>query len=145
MSHYILTTDAASRSNPGKAAAAFMLQNCIVNDDQSTQFEILYINGLYLGDNISNNVAEYSAILYGLLSALSLNIHSLSVISDSELVINQLNNRYQVKSDKLLPYHTQIKYLEQYRFHNITYTHAIRSTPDIAKMDALCNKILDNL
>ena len=54
----------------------------------------------------SNNVAEYQALLLGLQMALEMGIKDLDVYGDSQLVINQLLEEYEVKKEDLIPYHT---------------------------------------
>jgi len=44
----------------------------------------------------SNNISEYTAIIYLLSEAISLDIHSLMVYLDSQLVVSHLNNIYRV-------------------------------------------------
>ena len=51
------------------------------------------------------NIAEYRAILYGLF----IHPEATEVVSDSQLVIRQLNGVYAVKSGGLLPYWLRVK------------------------------------
>ncbi|GLJ48088.1 hypothetical protein SUGI_1015310 [Cryptomeria japonica] len=52
----------------------------------------------------TNNVAEYEALVIGVKMAVEWKIIELMVYGDSQLVVNQINNDYQTKDDKLLPY-----------------------------------------
>ena len=49
----------------------------------------------------TNNIAEYEALLLGLKAAKNLGIQQISVYGDSELVVQQVRNNYQVKQDLL--------------------------------------------
>ena len=51
----------------------------------------------------TNNIAEYEALITGLKTTLEWRITELQVYGDSQLVINQINDDYQTKDDKLLP------------------------------------------
>src|SRR4051812_48555718 len=52
----------------------------------------------------TNNVAEYNALLIGLLLAHQLGVRNLQAYGDSELIINQLRGEYEVRSNDLIPY-----------------------------------------
>lgn len=89
-----LYTDGGSRGNPGPAAAAFILK-----DQNGTQ---ILARGLFLGKT-TNNVAEYTAVKEGLAAAVQLGVRRVCLFSDSELLVRQLQGRYKVKSDNILP------------------------------------------
>jgi len=55
----------------------------------------------------SNNVAEYKAIIAALDKALKLGATQVELRSDSELVVNQLNGFYKIKSTDLRPLYLQ--------------------------------------
>ena len=52
----------------------------------------------------TNNIVEYEALTNGIKMALEWRITKLHIYRDSQLVIIQVNNEYQTKDDKLLPY-----------------------------------------
>jgi len=54
----------------------------------------------------SNNVAEYLALERVLDAALAAKVKTLTVGGDSQLVVNQLNGEFAVKSQNILPYYT---------------------------------------
>jgi len=49
----------------------------------------------------TNNVAEYRALLAGLAKALELHVPEVEVVSDSELLVKQMNGEYRVKNEAL--------------------------------------------
>ena len=90
----IIYTDGGSRGNPGPAAAGFILK-----DKNGNQ---LLARGLFLGET-TNNFAEYTAIVKSLEAAKQLDAAKVTIFSDSELLVRQLNGQYKVKSDSLRP------------------------------------------
>jgi ribonuclease HI len=86
--------DGASRGNPGPASYAVILRD--------PEGKIV----LKLAKNIgreTNNVAEYYALLAALDYAAAHGISALRIQSDSELLVRQMQGRYQVKSADLKP------------------------------------------
>jgi len=90
---YSLYFDGASKHNPGHAACGAVLYD---------EYDIEIDNdSKYLGNNITNNYAEYMGLIIGLQLALKNNITEISVYGDSLLVINQMNGVWKVKHDIL--------------------------------------------
>ena len=69
------------------------------------------------GENTSN-VAEYRAVLFGLYK----HSEATEVISDSLLVVRQLEGSYTVKSEKLLPYWLRVKARVEKLGHEVKFT-----------------------
>lgn len=57
--------------------------------------QLLVLRGVYIGPT-SNNVVEYTTVINLLSEEISWDVDSLVVFLDSELVVSQLNNTYQV-------------------------------------------------
>ena len=93
---YTLYFDGASRGNPGPAGAGALIRR---DADSRVVFEIAE----YLGDDKTNNEAEYIALVGGLRKAAELGIRNLAVKGDSTLVVNQVNGRWKVKTEHLRP------------------------------------------
>ena len=83
--------DGAARDNPGPAGIGI-----IARDGHKTIFEI----GEYIGKT-TNNVAEYSALIRGLEEILIKGLKEAHFISDSELIVRQINGEYKVKDENL--------------------------------------------
>lgn len=96
MRYLILYFDGTSRPNPGKSACAYVIQ-----DEKS---EIIEKSGKYLGEG-TNNIAEYSGLILGLISALKYKPDKIKIYSDSNLLIQQLNGTYKVKDHDLKKFH----------------------------------------
>jgi ribonuclease HI len=90
-----VNTDGASKGNPGKARIGIF----ITNSEGKTLIEY----SKYLGDNITNNVSEYSAIIKALDLIIKLkeekkiDFNHIKFITDSKLVVEQISNRWKVK------------------------------------------------
>lgn len=95
--HWQLFVDGASRNNPGKAGAGIYI---LRDSDEVVR------QGFFLGIK-TNNEAEYLATILGLFFVDKLFHPSdkLTVISDSLLVVRQLDGLYRVRKKELLPLH----------------------------------------
>jgi ribonuclease HI len=60
----------------------------------------------------SNNIAEYEALLHGLMIATTLSIHWLKVLGDSLLVVNLANKEWSYLDNKMLLYCQELYKLE---------------------------------
>lgn len=127
----VLEADGGSRGNPGPAGAGAVLR----------QADGRVIKELYrfLGC-ATNNVAEYQALIMGLQAASECRPRTLGVKLDSELLVRQLQGRYQVKSPHLKPLHQQALNLLA-GFKQVQVTHIPREQNHLA--DALANRAMD--
>ncbi|XP_057858310.1 uncharacterized protein LOC131067362 [Cryptomeria japonica] len=62
----------------------------------------------------TNNMVEYEALLTGIKMAVEWKIIDLNVYGDSQLVINQVNDNYQTKDEKLMPYKRMVDDFKKY-------------------------------
>ena len=90
----IAYTDGASRGNPGPAAAGFVL-----TDQKGAH---LLTKAFFIGKT-TNNIAEYTALIKALDAAKKIAAKQITVFSDSELLVKQINGQYKVKSDQIRP------------------------------------------
>ena len=127
----IIYTDGASRGNPGESAAGIMMWDA--NGDPIGR---VY---LYLGE-LTNNQAEYKAVLTGLLAAYVQGFGEVECRLDSELVVRQLNGVYKIKDAALKTLAAQVQKAAS-RLDHVSFTHVGRDANDQA--DALANEILD--
>jgi ribonuclease HI len=63
-------------------------------------------------EKVTNNVGEYLAIRFALEMCVSLGIRGVTVVSDSELCVKQLNGEYSIKNEKLQELWKQVKEFE---------------------------------
>lgn len=99
-------TDGAARGNPGLGGAG-----AVIYDEQ--QAEVAAVSK-YLGSKVTNNEAEYQALILGLQHAQQLSTDKLEIFMDSKLIVQQVKGNYQVKSVKLKPLFIQVKQLLRY-------------------------------
>lgn len=124
-------TDGGSRGNPGPAAAGFVL------DDSDGRR--LAAKAFFLGET-TNNVAEYTALVRALQAAGKFGAGQVTVFSDSELLVRQINGRYKVKSDLIRPLFDEAQALMS-RFEVCEVRHVRREKNKDA--DRLVNLALD--
>ena len=126
-----LFTDGGSRGNPGPAAYGFVIE--------AEDGHVLAAEGEAIG-TATNNVAEYSGLVAGLERAAELGIREVEVVSDSELLVKQMQGEYRVKNEALKELWEEATDLES-RFSRIRYTAVRRAHNELA--DRLVNEALD--
>lgn len=99
---FVLYTDGASKGNPGHSGIGFIIYN--------KAGDIIAKSSRYIGET-TNNVAEYTALIDALQRAIDLNIDSVEIRMDSELVVKQLNREYRVRSNRLKPLYEKVRNL----------------------------------
>jgi ribonuclease HI len=87
-----LYADGCSKGNPGEGGAGV-----VVKDDLE---RTVSQNKRYLG-LVTNNFAEYQALILGLQEAKQLGAQEVEIFLDSELVVNQINGVYRVRDSTL--------------------------------------------
>ncbi|UCC99625.1 MAG: phosphoribosylglycinamide formyltransferase [Phycisphaerales bacterium] len=123
--------DGGSRGNPGPAAAGFVL-----SDSNGTR---LQTKAVVLG-RATNNVAEYTSLIKSLEAARQIGAAEVSVFSDSELLVRQINGQYKVKSEHIAPLFQQaIELLDEFKSWKVR--HVARQKNKEA--DRLVNQALD--
>ena len=83
---------------------------------------------------MSNNEAEYEAALLGLRLAQQLRAQTVEILSDSEILVNQMRGHSRVHSPHLQPLHQQLCY-QAAHFKRISFRHISRAENQLA--DAL--------
>jgi ribonuclease HI len=126
-----LYTDGGARGNPGPAAAAYVLET----DDG----HVLAAHGEAIGV-ATNNVAEYRALVDGLAKAVEVGVDELEVISDSELLVKQMNGEYRVKNAALVELSLEAARLAR-ELGRVRYRAVRRVENELA--DRLVNEALD--
>jgi ribonuclease HI len=123
--------DGAARGNPGPAS-----YGVVIRDGQG---ELVAKLKKYIG-RMTNNVAEYYALIAALDYAESHGIRALRVESDSELMVKQMQGQYKVKSEDLKPLFERAKKMSM-GFTSFRIDHVYREQNREA--DALANEALD--
>lgn len=129
-------TDGGALNNPGPAACAYVIHN---KDDGA----LIKESSFYLG-NQTNNVAEYMGIIHALeevvLMTKTKTVTTCLFVSDSLLLVNQINGLYRVKQEHLKPLFARIKTLVNEVGVPTTFTHTLREGN--VRADALVKKEL---
>jgi ribonuclease HI len=128
----VINVDGAARGNPGPAAIGAIIKN----ENGHIVARISQRIGI-----TTNNQAEYQAIITALEQAVRMGVRTVSVKSDSELVVNQISGRYKIKNTALRPLYHQVVQLTG-SLENFTITYVPRGQN--AQADALANQALDN-
>ncbi len=128
-------TDGGSRNNPGHAAYGYV----ITTEDGKLMAE----EGQYIGVQ-TNNVAEYTGLLEALKKANQFDeghgIEAIACYLDSNLIVQQMNGKFKIKAQNLMPIIREIKRLLDI-LPPTTFTHVPRAQNKQA--DALVNQALD--
>ncbi|MBP6869578.1 ribonuclease HI family protein [Candidatus Babeliales bacterium] len=126
-----LFIDGASKNNPGPAALGFVLKK---------NKEVICRQGFYLGIK-TNNQAEYFALVVGIFFTKKYikKEEQLVIISDSQLLVRQMNGVYKVKDAAL----RQLKDLSVLWLHGYRYKieHVLREYNKLA--DEMANHGVD--
>jgi len=138
MKKIIIYTDGGARGNPGPAAIGVAFLN------EKNQVFKEYSH--YLGDNLTNNEAEYGAVIFALKKLKLLfgkkvaKVSEIELRSDSELLVKQLNGKYKIIDKKL-----QGLFLEVWNlildFKKVKFSYISRTKNKLA--DSLANQALD--
>ncbi len=124
--------DGACSGTPGPAGIANVIKR-----GNKTVAEIARAIG-----EATNNIAEYSALVYALQEALVLKAARLKISTDSELVFYQLTGSYKVKDQKLKFLYEQVQQLKR-GFQNVELVHIPREQNKEA--DKLATSVLQNV
>jgi ribonuclease HI len=128
---YTAWCDGGSRGNPGPAGYGAVVQS----PEGQTVARLSRFLGLQ-----TNNFAEYSGLLAVLNWALENGAQRLKVISDSELMVNQMKGRYKVASPTLRPLWEEARRLAA-RLEAFEMVHTLRGGNKEA--DRLANEAMD--
>lgn len=97
-----INIDGASKGNPGRAGVGGVIFG--PDGKEIKKFK------QYIGI-ATNNVAEYTALIYGLQEALMLRALKVAVFSDSELLVKQFSGEYMVRDEVLKRLMKQVEHL----------------------------------
>ncbi len=139
MKKIIIYTDGGSRGNPGKAGIGVVFCNEIGQEIKKY--------GEYLGDNLTNNEAEYSAVIFALKKFKALfgkklaENSEIEIRSDSEFLVKQMNAEYKVLDEKIQKLFIEVWNLKL-DFKSIKFKHIAREKNKEA--DRMVNESLDS-
>jgi len=128
-------SDGGARGNPGLGGVGV-----IVREDE----KILTKYSAKIGKFVTNNVAEYEALIKALELASKFTNEELTCVLDSELVVKQLLGEYKVRNQRLMPLFLRVQKLQE-NFKSITYVHVSRFDKFQIIVDELLNEELDRI
>jgi ribonuclease HI len=129
--HLVAHVDGGARGNPGPAGYGVVIEN--EHGKPVAEF------GRYIGHH-TNNFAEYSGLIAALGYALEHKHPALRVLSDSELMVRQMNGVYKVRSPELRPLYEEAKRLaRQLKWFRIEHVRREKN----AEADRLANEAMD--
>jgi len=133
MSEIVIYTDGGARGNPGPAGAGVVIKE---NGRTVAGF------GKYLGDGLTNNWAEYEALVLAVADAKRLGFtdRHIEIRMDSELIVKQMQGLYKVKDKNLKLQHAKVREL-LLEFEHVHFKHIPRE--ENSEADALVNEAID--
>jgi ribonuclease HI len=123
--------DGGARGNPGPSG-----YGVVITDSAGKKIAEI---SQYLGHN-TNNYAEYNGLLAALRYAIAHKIHSLKIISDSELMVRQMKGVYKVRHPELRRLYDEAQHLTA-QIEHLEIRHALREHNQNA--DRLANLAMD--
>jgi ribonuclease HI len=128
----IIYTDGGARNNPGPAGAGVV----ILDGEKKAEVKA------YLGNPITNNWAEYEAVVIALGKAheMLLRDRALDFKLDSQLVVEQLKGNWKIKEPELKKQAQKVRDL-LHGFGTVTFTYIPRE--ENKEADRLVNEALD--
>jgi len=123
--------DGSVQGNPGPGAVGVVIQ--------AASGDVVEAWGEAIG-HVTNNQAEYQALLAALRRARSLRAKSVTVRSDSQLLVRQMTGAYRVKHPGLLHLNRAVRRLLE-TFEQVRFTHVDRGSN--AEADRLANLAID--
>ena len=127
-------SDGGARGNPGPGAVA-----AIVRKDG----EILTKSSMFIGERVTNNIAEYEGLIHALELASRVTQDEITCCLDSELVVKRLMGEYKVRNPSMLILFLKVQKLQN-KFKSIKYKHVSREDNFQIIVDELLNDELDN-
>lgn len=126
-------SDGGARGNPGPGAIGILIRK---------DGEILTKYSAKIGNEVTNNIAEYEALIKALELASRHTQDEITCILDSELVVKQLLGEYRVLNPHLIPLFLKVQKLQE-QFNKVIYKHVHREDPFQIIVDELLNQELD--
>jgi ribonuclease HI len=125
----IINIDGASRGNPGLSGIGIVI----------TKENLKIIEHKEFIGSKTNNQAEYMALKKAMQISLGLD-DNITILSDSQLVVNQRTKHYKVRNKQLKNIFREISNLEKY-FQTVMYKYVPRS--ENRNADLLANQAID--
>lgn len=134
---WVLQFDGGSRGNPGLGGAGAV----IYKSDENKQLTEMWSGHFFLGkEGVTNNEAEYTALIEGLKQSAAMHIDAVLIQGDSQLIVRQILGAYKVRKATLIPLHaTALRCLAKIPNYHLMYIPREQN----ARADALSNVAMD--
>ncbi|MBR9701671.1 ribonuclease HI family protein [Candidatus Pacearchaeota archaeon] len=126
-------SDGGARGNPGPGAIGVIVRK---------EGKIIRRYSKFIGRQVTNNVAEYEALIMALKLAAEHTDDEVTCVVDSELIVKQLLGEYRVRNPNLLKLFLKVQKLQE-KFKRIKYLHASRWDKFQQVADELVNEELE--
>ncbi len=126
-------SDGGARGNPGPGAIGVIVRK---------EGHILTKYVKKIGNFVTNNIAEYEALIKALELASTFTKNEITCFLDSELIVNQLLGKYRVRNPKLLELFLKVQKLQE-NFKSIKYIYVSREDTFQQICDEMLNEELD--
>ncbi|MFH1326711.1 MAG: ribonuclease HI family protein [archaeon] len=126
-------SDGGARGNPGPGAIGVIIRK---------DGKILTKYSRKIGNYVTNNIAEYEALIKAMELASKFTDDEVTFILDSELIVKQLHGEYKVRNPTLLKLFLRVQKLQD-KFKRIRYLYVSRWNKFQVIVDELLNEELD--
>lgn len=128
-------SDGGSRGNPGPGAIGVIIRK---------DGEILKKHSAYIGEQVTNNIAEYTALIKALELASEFTSETITCLLDSEFIVKQLLGEYRVMHPNMKQLFIRVQKLQD-QFKKVIYLHVPRTDKFQQIADELVNEELNRL
>ena len=141
----VIFCDGGARGNPGPAAVGYIIQNAKCKSQNDNTKCKIFESGKYI-EEATNNQAEYKAVIEALKwltdnrSQFTEDLE-IECFLDSQLIVEQLNQRYKLKNEGLKPLFWQVRELVVQLGGKVSFKFIPREKNTEA--DKLVNKAID--
>jgi len=126
-------SDGGARGNPGPGAIGIVIRK---------DGTILKKDSAFIGEQITNNVAEYHALIRALELASEFTNKEVTCLIDSELVVKQLLGEYRVNHPAMRELFVKVQKIQD-KFEKVIYLHVPRTDKFQKLADELVNEELN--
>jgi ribonuclease HI len=131
----IYTDGACRKGNPGQTSCAFVAYNGTAE---------VFRQGIYLGPELhTNNYAEFQGLIFALKWASILGITRIMLFCDSKLVVNTVNETWELKEESLKTIQIYARALMIRGNHTLHHIKGHSGILGNEVADLICNEILD--
>lgn len=126
-------SDGGSRGNPGPGAIGIIIRR---------DGTILKKHSEYIGEQVTNSIAEYQALIKSLELAYEYTHEEITCLLDSEFIVKQLLGEYKVNHPNMKELFVKVQKIQD-KFQKVIYLHVPRTDRFQKMVDELVNEELN--